>query len=204
MVKMMPKDDAIVIAEAREIVELLPVEAQSDKELVKAIIGSLQSGIDRHEVQIQAQNIAHQRLEAKVDRGFILVNHELEKERIHRGHLEKTVDRLHGTLDKTTEYVQKIATQVVQAEAKAEGAKELAKNSRWANFDPLSGMLLSALGIISIMALFTFSQKPTYVQPAPVPQSNKSIIRCGEDVNCTFVGPPPTQPVRQVPNNGGV
>jgi chromosome segregation ATPase len=182
---MMSKDDAIVIAEAREIVELLPVESQSDKELVKAIVGSLQSGQNRHEVEIKALKIAKDRLEAKVDQGFVLVNHELEKERIHRGYLEKNVDRLHSNLDRATDYIQQVATRVIRAEANSESAKEAAKNSRWANFDPLTGMVICAIGIIALMALGSLVKIEKVKESAPQPVSQPTPeYRCGVQVAC--------------------
>jgi hypothetical protein len=182
---MMLKDDAIVLSEAREIMATLPVESRGDVELAKAIIGSLQTGQDRHDVEIKAQAIAHQRLEAKVDQGFILVNHELEKQTIHRGYLEKNLTQLQSTLERTVDFTQKLATQVVHAEAKADSAKDLAKNSRWANFDPLTGMVICAIGLIALMALGSLVkiEKVKEVEP----QSQQQQARCGIEVRCDVI-----------------
>lgn len=193
----MVKDDALVVQETTEIVELLPVESRFDLELVKAIAGSLREGHDRHVVEIQAIQLAHQRLEAKVDHGFLLVNHELEKERIHRNYLQENLNKLHNSLDRVVDRVQSVATQVVYAEAKAESARETAKNSRWANFDPLTGMTVCAIGIVALLCLFSTKIE---VKDKPVtPPPRTDLLTCGVNVTCI-----PNQSNQPVPARGGV
>lgn len=179
----MLKDDALVVQETREIVATLPTESRSDIELIKAIAGSLREGHDRHDVEIKAEKLARQRLEVKVDHGFMLVNHKFEKEQIHRDYLQKNLLQLQSTLDRTVDFTQKIATQVVMAEAKADSAKDLAKNSRWANFDPLTGMVICAGLMIVVMILGSFVKVQQIKEPDSQSQRTNP---CGVEASCTF------------------
>lgn len=198
------KDDAIVLVEAREIMQSLPPESQNDKELAMAIIGSLQSGLDKHDVQIKANEIAVQRLEAKVDKGFQLVNNELiqvkqqvRENEIHRSYMQKNVENLTTGLSQAYSRIHEATVNSAVAIAKAEGAKDVAKNSRWANFDPLTGMTLCAVGIIAIMTVMTLAQ-PRLIREEP----KGSTIKCGVDVQCSYDNRPNVQPV--IPTRGGV
>lgn len=191
MVKMMPKDDALVVQETREIVEFLPVESRSDVELVKAIAGSLREGQDRHEVQLKALELAHKRLERKVDKGFELVakdlqsiKHEAQIDRVHASYAKQAAEKAAAIAEQAWAKTQEVAIGVAKAEAKADGARDLAKNSnKMFGFDPLAGMAICSLAII--FALWTVSMR---VEKKEEPKG--STIRCGEDVQCTYHGNP--------------
>lgn len=198
------KDEAIVLAEAREIIEVLPVESQSDIELAKAIVGSLQAGQDPHEVEIKAIKIAHQRLESKVNKGFELVakdlqtiKHEAEKDRIHAQYARQDAQEAKAEVSQLWRSLFEVQTISKVAEAKAEGAKETAKNSRWTNFDPLTGMTVCAIGIVALLALFA-NVRVENNKPAP-PSRNIDLLTCGVEVTCI-----PNQPRQPIPNRGGV
>jgi hypothetical protein len=203
----MAKDSEIVLAEAAEIMDALPSQMQQDDRIMDFVLESLQSGVAKHEVRLVALEVAQESMKQAMTQGFNLVNqkfqeteHELEKERIHRGYLEKTVDRLHGTLDRVVDRVQDVATQVVQAEAKAESAKDLSKQSSrgwFPSIDPILGMIAGSVLILFVMATFARVQKVE-----TVPQSERSVINCGVDVTCNYQGSPDVRPVRRT--NGGV
>jgi hypothetical protein len=199
------KDDALVVQETTEIVELLPIESRSDIDLVKAIAGSLREGQDRHDVEIKAIQLAHQRLESKVDKGFELIakdltqiKHAAEKDRIHASYAQRAAEQAREIAEQAWAKTQEVAIGVVKAEAKAESARDLAKESRKGGFgiDPYWGMGFTALLIFVVLACFTRVEKvPEHV--APVPQSKT--LTCGVDVGCL-----PMQKPRPALNNGGV
>lgn len=194
----MTKDDALVVRETREIVQALPVESQSDKDLVMAIAGSLREGQDRHAVQIRALELAHKRLERKVDKGFELiakdlqaVKHSAEIDRVHSNYAKQIAEQAWAK-------TQELAIGVAKAEAKADGARDIAKTtSRLSGIDPWVPVALTAIIIFVALAMFTRVEKQ---ESRPAKESQGSVIKCGVDVQCTYTGTP-----RPVPaNHGGV
>lgn len=198
------KDDAIVLAEAREIIEVLPVESQSDMELAKAIVGSLQAGVDRHEVQIKALDLAHKRLEAKVNKGFELfakkvndIETEAKIDRVHAQYAKQTAEQARAIAEQAWAKTQEVAIGVVKAEAKAETARDLAKETRKgfaSSIDPTWAMVFTAALIFIVLSMFTRVEKVP--QSVPAKESQGSVIKCGVDVSCSYTGTP-----RPVHNN---
>lgn len=192
----MVKEDALVVQETTEIVELLPFESRSDVELIKAIAGSLKQGHDLHEVRIQALEISKQRLEAKVDKGFELVGkelqtikHEAEKERIHSEYARKEAKEAKQEVAQLWRSLYEVQTVAKVADVKADGAKEAAKTNRNAflGIDPLLIVLTSAIALTAIFALINIRiERPQDTQKQP----QRSTILCGQDVRCNFNGNP--------------
>jgi|GEM_PF-2496864 len=204
----MVKDDDLVVQETREIVELLPDESRFDIELVKAIAGSLREGQDRHVVQIKALELAHQRLESKVDKGFELVasefqkvRHEAEKDRIRADHTREMFQQTRAIAEQSWAKIQEVAIGVAKAEAKAEGARDLAKESRKGfGIDPAWAMVFTAALIFIVLAAFTRVERVE--KPSTVKESQGSVIKCGVDVTCNYTGTP--RPIPSPSNYGGV
>ncbi len=196
------KEDAIVLVEAREIMQSLPPESQSDKELAMAIIGSLQSGLDKHDVQLRALDLAHQRLESKVDNGFRLVNDELNQVKqqnresaIHQSYLLKNVESLTTGLNQAYSRIHEATVNSAVAIAKAEGAKDVAKSTaRHLPIDPLMGMAMVSIALV--VAFSVMAVKVERVPQQPQQQSLKDELNkfCSEKGNlCAGDG----RPVRQ-------
>lgn len=201
----MTKDDALVVRETREIVQALPVESQSDKDLVMAIAGSLREGQDRHAVQIRALELAHKRLERKVDKGFELISkdlqavkHSAEIDRVHANYAKQAAEQARAIAEQAWAKTQELAIGVAKAEAKADGARDIAKTtSRLSGIDPWVPVALTAIIIFVALAMFTRVEKQ---ESRPAKESQGSVIKCGVDVQCTYTGTP-----RPVPaNHGGV
>lgn len=198
------KDDAIVLVEAAEIMESLPSAMRRDEQIMDSVIESLQSGITKVEARQDALEIAHMKLEQTVAHGFSLVNqeiqgikHEGEKDHIHREYAKQALDRATAIAEKAWEKTQEVAVGVVKAEAKAESARDLAKQSSSKfQFDPLTGMTLCALGIVGLLLLFTVRVE----KKEPIPQSSTTPLMCGIDVTCI----PNSQKPVPTRNNGGV
>lgn len=199
----MTKDDALVVQETREILEVLPAESRSDVELVRAIAGSLREGQDRHDVEIKAIRLAHQRLESRVDKGFELIakdltqiKHAAEKDRIHASYAQKAAEQAKAEVSQTKAEVAtlwrslyEVQTVAKVAESKADGAKDIAKESRKGfGIDPTWVMVFTAALIFIVLSLFTRVEKVP--QTAPAKESQGSVIRCGVDVSCSYTGTP--------------
>jgi hypothetical protein len=179
------KDDAIVLRECSAIVADMPSELRQDDEILDAVLNSLTQGQSAMKVRQDALEIAQMKLEAKVDKGFELVasefqkvRHEAEKDRIHATYAQKEAEQARAIAEQALEKTQDLAVGVARADAKADGAKDLAKNARWANFDPLTGMLICValfiLGFIGFSRIEVKQEKPAATRDTPV---------CGIDVD---------------------
>ena len=198
------KDDAIVLVEATEIMESLPSAMRHDEQIMDSVIESLQSGISKMEARQDAQEIAHMKLEQTVTHGFNLVRnemqgikHDAEKDRIHASYSQKAAEQAKAIAENTWAKTQEIAIAVVKAEAKADGARDLAKqsNSKF-QFDPLTGMTVCAIAIVAVLTLFSFRVEKSQ----PVPQQGSIPLLCGVDVTCI----PNSQKPIPTNNRGGV
>ena len=180
------KDDAIVLVEATEIMESLPSAMRHDEQIMDSVIESLQSGISKMEARQDAQEIAHMKLEQTVTHGFNLVRnemqgikHDAEKDRIHASYSQKAAEQAKAIAENAWAKTQEVAIAVVKAEAKADGARDLAKQSNRFQFDPLTGMTLCAVGLVGLMFLFSFRVEKSQ----PIPQGQIPLL-CGVDVTC--------------------
>jgi len=205
MVMMMPKDDAIVLVEAAEIMESLPPQMQHDDQIMDSVIESLQSGVSKLSARQDALEIAQLKLQETVAHGFSLVNNEIkdikhgqEIDRIHNNYAQKLLMETKLAADKALERAQDLAISVVRAEEKAQGAKDLSKQSgRFFGFDPLTGMAVCSIAIIGALVLIGLR-----VEKQPTPASkNLDLLTCGIEVTCI-----PNQPRQPIPAKdfGGV
>lgn len=208
MVMMMPKDDAIVLVEATEIMESLPLQLQSDDHMIDCVIEGLKLGLSNHEVRLIALEAVPARLkklEETVAHGFSLVNNEIkdikhgqEIDRIHNNYAQKLLVETKLAAEKALERTQELAIGVVRAEEKAQRAKDLSKQSgRFFGFDPLTGMAVCSIAIIGALTLMSFR-----MEKQPVPASkNLDMLTCGVEVICL-----PNQPRQPIPTKdfGGV
>ena len=197
------KDDAIVLVEATEIMESLPSAMRHDEQIMDSVIESLQSGISKMEARQDAQEIAHMKLEQTVTHGFNLVRnemqgikHEAEKDRIHANYAKDAANQAKAMAENAWAKTQEVAIAVVKAEAKADGARDLAKQSNKSfGFDPLTGMTVCAIAIVAVFTLFSFRVEKSQ----PVPQGQIPLL-CGVDVTCI----PNSQKSIPTNNRGGV
>jgi flagellar motor protein MotB len=203
----MAKDSEIVLVEAAEIMDALPVAMRHDDEIMDVVIASLQTGVSKHEVRLDALEIAQLKTQEAMAHGFNLVNNEIQgikqdarEDRIHASYAKQAAEKAQAIAEQAWSKTQEVAIQVVRAEEKAEGAKELAKQSNkgWLpTVDPILGMIAGSVLILFVMATFARVQKVE-----TVPQSERSVINCGVDVTCNYQGSPDVRPVRRT--NGGV
>lgn len=202
---MMSKDDAIVLAEAAEIMESLPPQMQCDDQIMGSVIESLQSGVSKLAARQDALEIAQLKLQETVAHGFSLVKNEIkdikhrqEIDSIHNNYAQKLLMETRLAAEKALERTQDLAISVVRAEEKAQGAKELSKQSgRFFGFDPLTGMAVCSIAIIGALTLMSLR-----VEKQPVPASkNLDLLTCGIEVICL-----PNQPRQPLPAKefGGV
>jgi hypothetical protein len=191
------KDDAIVLRETEAIMRDLPHELRHDEEILDAVIGSLQQGQTALMVRQDAIEIAHMKLESKVDKGFELVasefqkvRHEAELDRVHAQYAKEEAIKAKISADAALIKINEVATTAAVAVAKAEGARDVAKSANKYHFDPLVGAAFIAILIFVILAIFTRvevkrdgekdgdkRQQQTSV-PAPVKQVEEPIYRC--------------------------
>ena len=199
----MSKDNEIVLAEAVEIMSELPTQLQNDSHMMDCVIEGLQSGLMKQEVRIIALEISHTRLEKMVTQGFNLANneiqgikHEAEKDRIHANYAKDAANQARAIAENAWAKTQEVAIGVAKAEAKADGARDLAKqsNSKF-QFDPLTGMTVCAIAIVAVFTLFSFRVEKSQ----PVPQGQIPLL-CGIDVTCI----PNSQKPIPTNNRGGV
>ena len=203
---MMPKDDAIVLAEAAEIMESLPSQMQYDDQIMDSVIESLQSGVSKLAARQDALEIAQLKLQETVVHGFSLVNNEIkdikhrqEIDSIHNNYAQKLLMETKLATEKALERTQDLAISVVRAEEKAQGAKELSKqSSRFLGLDPLSGMALCAIGVVLSLGFMSLRVEKTTPQPS---SKNLDLLTCGVEVTCI-----PNQPRQPIPAKdfGGV
>ena len=203
---MMPKDDAIVLAEAAEIMESLPPQMQHDDQIMGSVIESLQSGVSKLAARQDALEIAQLKLQETVAHGFSLVNNEIkdikhrqEIDSIHNNYAQKLLMETKLAAEKALERTQDLAISVVRAEEKAQGAKDLSKqSSRFLGLDPLSGMALCAIGVVLSLGFMSLRVEKTTPQPS---SKNLDLLTCGVEVTCI-----PNQPRQPLPakESGGV
>lgn len=202
----MPKDDAIVLVEAAEIMESLPTAMRHDDEIMNSVIESLQSGVSKLSARQDALEIAQLKLQETVAHGFSLVNneiqgikHEAEKDRIHASYAQQAAERARQIAEQAWQKTQEVAIGVAKAEAKADGARDLAKQSN-RNFmlDPLTGMTICAIAIVGALVLIALNTRVERRDPVPS-QYPDNTLTCGIDVTCI-----PNKPPIPARDNGGV
>ena len=181
--------DLAIIDDAAEIMRSLPSELQNDPHMMDCVIEGLQSGLMKLEVQTIANKAAIARLEQAVSQGFSLVNGELvaikqdiREDRIHAEYAKKEAAEARNLAQQAWQEAQKLAIGVAKAEAKADGARDLAKQSRGLGIDPFWGMGLTALLILGTLTFFTRVEKVedhkprTNSQSAPVYSCDREAI----------------------------
>lgn len=189
----MNNDEAIVLRECTAIMADMPAELKHDDEILDAVLNSLTQGQSAMKVRQDALEIAQMKLEAKVDSGFELVSHEFQKvrhdaelDRVHASYAKQEALQAKAIAEAAMLRTHEIATTAAVASAKADGAKDIAKQSRNFMFDPLTGITIT-VAIFVLMWIFTsvkVEQKPIKEEPTG------SIIKCGVDVNCTYNNAP--------------
>jgi Fe2+ transport system protein B len=201
----MSKSDAIVLVEATEIMESLPSAMRHDDQIMDSVIESLQAGVSKLSARQDALEIAQLKLQETVAHGFNLVNteiqgikHEAEKDRIHATYAQKAAEQAKSIAEQAWQKTQELAIGVVKAEAKADGARDLAKQSNRFQFDPLTGMTVCTIAIVGAFCLIAFGTSRS--QPVPSGR-NLDLLTCGVEVTCI-----PNQPRQPIPTNnrGGV
>jgi hypothetical protein len=156
------KSDAIVLVEATEIMESLPSAMRHDDQIMDSVIESLQSGVSKLSARQDALEIAQLKTQEAMAKGFQLVNteiqsikHEAEKDRIHANYAQKAAQEARQFAEQAWAKTQEVAIGVAKAEAKADGARDLAKSANNFRFDPMVSFAFLAILIFVILAIFT-------------------------------------------------
>ncbi len=178
-----------IIEDAADIMRSLPSELHNDSHMMDCVIEGLQAGLMKVEVQTMANKAAIARLEQAVSQGFSLVNgeiqgikHSQEIDRVHAEYAKKEANEAKNLAQQAWQEAQKLAVGVAKAEAKADGARDLAKQSRGLGIDPFWGMGLTAVAILITLACFTRVEKPeekskpSAQQTAPIYSCDRSAI----------------------------
>lgn len=205
MVMEMNDSEIVLFRQADEIISSLPSEMQNNPDVSDFVIEALQNKIDTIEIRTNALELGQEQLKQAMTHGFSLVNekfvamqHEQEKDRIHAEYARKEAQEARNFAQQAWHKVQEFGIAVARAEEKSEGAKELAKQSRFFGFDPLTGMTVCAIAIIGALSLISLRIE----KPQPEPSSkNLDLLTCGVEVTCI-----PNQPRQPIPanNRGGV
>jgi hypothetical protein len=176
--------DLAIIDDAAEIMRSLPSELQNDSDMMDCVIEGLQAGLMRNEVQTMANKAAIARLEQAVSQGFSLANTEIQGikhsqdiDRVHAEYAKKEATEAKNLAQQAWQEAQKLAIGVAKAEAKADGARDLAK-SRSMNIDPYWGMGLTAIAIFVTLAMFTRVEKVEEYKPRTQSQQSAPIYSC--------------------------
>lgn len=180
--------DLAIVDDALDIMKSLPSELQRDDHMMDCVIEGLQAGLMKHDVRIMAVEAAQIRIEQAMAQGFSLVNGELvaikqdiREDRIHAEYAKKEASEAKNLAQQAWQEAQKLAISVAKAEAKADGARDLAKQSRGLGIDPFWGMGLTALLILGTLTFFTRVEKveehkPRNSQSAPVYSCDREAI----------------------------
>ncbi len=183
--------DLAIIDDAVEIMSDLPSQLQNDSQMMECVIEGLNAGLQKHEVRIIANEAAIARLEKTVSYGFGLVNqeiqgikHDAQIDRVHAEYARRDAQEAKAEVAQLWRSLWEVQTTAKVAEAKAEGAKDVAKTSnRFMGFDPLLTVLTCAIALTAIFVLISIR-----IEKKEEPKG--SIIKCGEDVQCTYNGNP--------------
>jgi hypothetical protein len=203
----MEKSNAIVLQESKEIMESLPYAMRLDDEIMSCVIESLKTGVSKIEARQDAIEIAQIKIEQMVKKGFELVNgevraikHDQEIQKIHAQYTNDAVKEAKEAAKQAlfVAHEQKVA--LARTEQKAENARDLAKQSSWMRFDPLTGMLICTFAAIAALVLMHLQIGTRETKPQGN-YSNLDLLTCGVEVTCI-----PNQPRKPIPinNNGGV
>jgi hypothetical protein len=182
--------DLAIIDDAADIMRSLPSELQNDSHMMDCVIEGLQAGLMKLEVQTMANKAAIARLEQAVSQGFSLVNGEIQGikhtqdiDRVHAEYAKKEAAEAKNMAQQAWQEAQKLAVGVAKAEAKADGARDLAKQSnRGFGIDSLWAMGITAIIIFGTLIAFTrverVEEKPrsSAQQSAPIYSCDRSAI----------------------------
>lgn len=177
MVTKMSDSEIVLFQQADEIISSLPSEMQNNPDVSDFVIEALQNKIDKIDIRTTALEIGQEQLKQAMAQGFSLVNneiislkHEAEKDRIRAEHAKEQALEAKNFAQQAWHKAQELAIGVARAEEKSEGAKELAKQSRFFGFDPLTGMAVCAIGIVgafSLMSLRVEKVEPSRARSEP-------------------------------------
>jgi len=174
----MMSSELAIVDDALDIMKSLPTELQRDDHMMDCVIEGLQAGLMKHDVRIMAVEAAQTRLEQAMTQGFSLVNNEIqgikhsaELDRVHASYAQKAAEQAKAIAEQAWLKTQEVAIGVAKAEAKADGARDLAKQSRGLGIDPFWGMGLTAIAIFVTLAMFTRVEKVEEYKPRPQSQS---------------------------------
>jgi len=181
----MMSSNLAIIEDAAEIMRSLPSELHNDSHMMDCVIEGLQAGLMKVEVQTMANKAAIARLEQAVTQGFSLVNgeiqgikHNQEIDRVHAEYAKKEAAEAKNLAQQAWQEAQKLAIGVAKAEAKADGARDLAKQPRGFGIDPFWGMGLTAIAIFVTLAMFTRVEKVEEYKPRTQSQQSAPIYSC--------------------------
>lgn len=187
----MSQSEIVLFEQADEIIASLPVEMQNNPDISDFVIEALENKISKIEIRTTALEIGQEQLKQAMTHGFNLVNneiigikHEAEKERIHAEYTKKEALEAKNFAQQALQKVQEVVVGVARAEEKAEGAKELSKQSRHFMFDPLTGMTVCAVAIVGCLVLIGMNTRVERRESVPSSQYPENTLTCGIDVTC--------------------
>lgn len=156
----------LVVMDALEIMQTLPAEIQRDDETMDFVIASLQEGMTKQNVRLDALEFGQLKMQEAMAQGFKLANqeiqgvkqevqtvrHEAEKDRIHANYAKEKAEQAQQAAMKAWEATQNLAGRVIGAEERAQAAKDMVAINAKQNklyIDPM----LWALATIAMLAL---------------------------------------------------
>lgn len=179
-----------IVEDAAEIMQSLPPELRMDSHMQECVIEGLQAGLMKVEVQAIANKAAIERLEQVVSQGFSLVNNEIqgikhsaELDRVHANYAKQAAEKAQSIAEQAWLKTQEVAIGVAKAEAKADGARDLARQPRGLGIDPFWGMGMGALLVFGTLIFFTRVEKVEDYKPRPQSQSAPIYSCDGTTVN---------------------
>jgi hypothetical protein len=173
----MDNSEIVLFQEADEIISSLPSEMQNNPDVSDFVIEALENKISKIEIRTTALEIGQEQLKQAMTHGFSLVNGEIigikqdaREDRIHAEYARKEAQEAKNFAQQAWQKAQELAIGVARAEEKSEGAKDLAKQSRFLGFDPLTGMVVCAIamiGALSLMSLRVEKVEPSRARSEP-------------------------------------
>lgn len=182
----MSSSELALFEKADAIIATLPSEMQNDPVVSDFVIEALENKISTIEIRTTALEIGQEQLKQAMTHGFNLVNQELQtvkqearEDRIHATYAKQEAERARAIAEQSWAKLQEVAVGVAKAEAKADGARDIAKTtSRFAGIDPWVPVALTAIVIFVALTMFTRVEKQerrperesqSSVAPTPTP-----------------------------------
>lgn len=184
----------LVVTDALEIMQTLPAEIQRDEETMDFVIASLQEGMTKQNVRIEALEFGQLKMQEAMTQGFKLANQEIQGvkqdvqiirqeaaiDRVHAGYAKEKAELAQQQALKAWEAAQVLAGRVIGAEERAQAAKDMVSITAKQNNLHIDPMLwvLAVFGLFGLTLMFfmkvekvepTRSRQESSTQSSPMP-----------------------------------